>query len=251
MKTMLKDDIPKEWLDRSAQEPGNDTNSTLCSKCERSVRGRCPWREKAEPYPGWVAESRLMDVSGCLQTKRLTTYNVKSCPGFVPTYLEVCIVKTKKSKTGKRLLIRQIKLKKSQLHEDGIANLAEAVMKQAKRDYIVNPHQRRGVEEWVRTSMWFTDPEPVIRMLRDMARVVDLHPEKRQQILQGISDEEVEERKKRAPRFASWTMYNFGTELAFAECSHCGYEHDTAKPFPKRCPGCGSLMRKEVRMADD
>lgn len=54
-------------------------------------------------------------------------------------------------------------------------------------------------------------------------------------------------KKKRAEeqREGRWMVFNFGSDLEFAECTLCGAEQEPSPPFPwypKKCPKCGARM---------
>lgn len=205
---------------------------TLCANCERATRGRCPWHERFEPYPGW--EAIRNDVA-----EGQSSYRVISCPGYVPTWEEVELVKEKGKR--KRLMVRAVKLKAEKLDSDGCTALMETVMKKAKKDYLLFPNLRREVASFIRGYAYISDPEGAVQKLKDLARIYDLNPKLKKRLLAG--DESLDgyvPPKPTAKHSARWRVFNQWTQLEFAECTRCGQESE--KPYPRLCPGCGALM---------
>jgi predicted Zn-ribbon and HTH transcriptional regulator len=49
---------------------------------------------------------------------------------------------------------------------------------------------------------------------------------------------------------AGWMIYNFGSDLEFAECTLCGAEHPYDLRYPDKCPKCGTRM-ETTYLADE
>ena len=49
-------------------------------------------------------------------------------------------------------------------------------------------------------------------------------------------------KKHKEEQRAGWMIYNFGSDLEFAECTLCGAEHPYELRYPDRCPKCGARM---------
>jgi len=50
--------------------------------------------------------------------------------------------------------------------------------------------------------------------------------------------------KKEEQQRAGWMIYNFGSDLEFAECTLCGMEYQLTYElkYPDKCPKCGARM---------
>lgn len=252
--------IPERMLDRSAKKYEEDPirsteNESICDRCERSIRGCCCWCEKTKPYPGWEAKSTMLST-GLNGRYKTESFEVYKCPGFIPTYELVGIIKPTDRKQHEELFwVRRSPVKREQIDDEGYIKLMEAAMKQARKDYIAPPEPqnngkkkitdeerlsrkngiRRSIIAWIHSLAGITDPNPVIRELKDEARICDLHSEKKRQVLYGEPDEPVQ-------KSAKWIIYNRGTEYAFAECEACGCEQELTEKYPKKCPQCGRRM---------
>lgn len=66
-----------------------EKSNTLCLKCKKSTNDflGCPWCQKLEPVPGWVAEYkpiRVQHQKGDKAYREYTdSYVVKECPLFL------------------------------------------------------------------------------------------------------------------------------------------------------------------------
>lgn len=214
--------------------PRWDLVPTLCCNCERAVRGHCSWRENGEPYPGWEA-ARNDIVEG------QASYRVISCPGYVATWEEIAVELKGKVK---RLLVRSAKLKPEQLDDLGCTTLLEKLSKQMKDDYVLYPNERRKIANFIRTCPYYTDPETILKHLKDMAKLCDNDPKLKRKLLNGEINLNgfvipVGQRRKRGV----WIVFNRKTADEFAECADCGAE--AGKPYPRVCPGCGAMMCRE------
>lgn len=251
MKTFDARFVPSKYLDRTAHEEPmriQRTNS-LCTDCERSVRGRCSWRERFEPYPGWVAERNDIKVGPRLE--KAESYYVKSCPGFVASHETIRILRErKKGVTEHFYLVRRIKLKPEHLDDEGCTKLFSAVIKSVRVDYVTIKEDRAKLREWIRESPYFADPKAIIEALEKVAKICDADRVKRKNYMRWGSLEPPEYKldhgRRRYPspvkrRSGHWLIFNPHTDQEFAECSICGHEHP--KPdYPRLCPDCGAFM---------
>lgn len=249
--------VPEKLLNRTAKsefdmDRGN-TNNSLCNGCERSFRGECPWHKRFEPVPGWKAEP-CRHAAGAVF---IDSFEVKECPLFQSSFEPVKIVKriveakikgTKQKVHEKIVYVRRWPIRAKDLDDEGCIQLMTAVVERARIEYICYPRERAQITKWLKSSAWFTNPEYVIKQLKDQARIVDLHPEKKQQILAKMSDEEWEKRVEANKHRESWVVYySEDGEPVRAECEKCGYEPDDTEYLPRECPGCGSHMKKSRR----
>lgn len=246
-KAFYSDSVPLKYLDRPAKEPGPllDRSVSICNECERATRGHCPWAERFEPHPGWTATKKEM------KTGYLTweTYKVHACPRFAPTWEKIRIVNRKTGK-AKTLLVRRYPQKPERYQPEGVISLLAAVIKASREDYIISPKERPKIKRWIYRQNYLSNPDCVLQEWDEAARIFKLHPERKEQLLMGISDEEWAKRqeKNRLEKLRGvWIIFNAGTPDAFAECSSCGHEHPMTKHFPRRCPACQTLMKRCVK----
>lgn len=250
MKTLYADKVPNNIKDRPAQEVPHQTfKTTICDNCERATRGHCPWAQEGKPIKGWTAEKTVIHNAGLRAS--IESYMVIDCPGYVPTWIPIKLVRP--GKKTKHLFVRKCVNHPDTWSEDGVTNLLAAMMKSAREDYILIPRDRKQIAEWVRGLKFLDNPEEILSDWKGLARIYDLHPEKKQQLLSGLSDEawEKQEAKKAHEKLrAYWIVYNSGESDMFAECEHCGREIEIRRAFPRRCPGCDVIMRGPIKVED-
>lgn len=246
MKTFKWNQVPEKYLDRAAIEIShvNSSGETLCGRCERATRGKCPWAQKGKPYPGWTATKTVLGVQ---KESLADSYLVTDCPGFVATWEEVRIINRRGK--AKDLLVRQIKQKPAEWQDEGVIALTNAMVKNAREEYILYKSHRANVSEWVRSAKYIDNPEKALADWSAAAKEFDKDPTQKERLLLGISKEEWDRRqeaKKKAKLRTRIIIYNTGTDLMFAECEQCGAEIDLSKNRPRWCPVCKLLVKEVV-----
>ena len=252
MKTYRWDEIPAKYLDRAASDVTSDeracTSRTLCDNCERATRGKCPWAQDGKPYPGWTAAETIIKMN---RDESVKSFVVKKCPGYVATWEKIRIITQKGKK--KDLLVRRIKQKPAQWQDEGVAALTNAIVKSAREEYILFKSHRAQVSAWVRSAKYIDNPEKALADWSEAASVYDKDPTQKERLLLGITEEEWKKRqeaKQKAKLRTRIVIYNAGTDMAFAECEHCGAEIELTDRRPRWCPRC-KLIIKEVVEAHD
>lgn len=252
MKTFRWNDIPEKYLDRAAIEINRDNrpnaSKTICDNCERATRGRCPWAQEGKPYPGWTATETSIKMN---HDESVKSYIITKCPGYVATWEKIRII-TKKGKK-KDLLVRRIKQKPAMWQDEGVVALTNAIVKSAREEYILFKSHRAQISHWVRSAKYIENPEKALDDWAEAAQIYDKDPTQKERLLLGITEEEWKKRqeaKHKAKLRTRIIIYNAGTDMAFAECEHCGAEIELTERRPRWCPSC-KLIIKEVVEAHD
>lgn len=249
MNTLYASRVPQKLYNRPARDIQSDeTRTSLCANCERATRGHCPWAQEGKPVKGWTAEKTV--IRDYRFGGGVESYKVTECPGYVPTWVTVKLVK--RNGRYKYVAIRKCLNQPDTWDEDGVVNLLSAMMDAAREDYILIPRERKHITEWVRELKFLDNPDAVLEDWRGMARIYDLHPEKKQQLLMGLSDEEWAERQEKIAheKMRAYWVTHSSKDRDWAECEHCGREIEIRRSFPRRCPGCNVIMRGQITEAE-
>ena len=60
-----------------------DGSQTICWCCENATNSKaCPWADRAEPVPGWVADDHFIKLHSGSRVYRSHSFIVKECPLF-------------------------------------------------------------------------------------------------------------------------------------------------------------------------
>ena len=189
----------------------------LCVSCARICMGDtpkgCSWSAELKPVKGWEAVP-VYDSHG-----EFYTWQVNRCPKFVRgMYRPLC-------------------------DREGMINLLEQALKVARKDYLANINNDRGaIEAFIKKFVPGCDGAL--------------------EALRKDGDKYDKEHRVSRVRTSRWLIFNSGTNLEFGECEDCGQEVTSEKVFynpmtksdvkhyPTRCPGCGAINVKKVRVED-